>query len=99
MRKRDDLKNNLKGTVLETIWGISLAIPKAHPAEIVELSKEMRAWYLLLNSNRVTLSDFSTRQLVEELEKREGVESLFIEPCESKDIHVDGFATVLIVID
>ena len=47
----------------------------------------------------MTLSDFSTKQLVEELEKREGVESMFVELCESKDIHVDGFATVLIVID
>lgn len=47
----------------------------------------------------MTLSDYSTRQLVEELEKREGVESMFIEPCESKDVHVEGFATVLIVID
>lgn len=47
----------------------------------------------------MTISDFSTKELVDELEKREGVESMFSEPHESKDIHIDGFATVLIVID
>lgn len=47
----------------------------------------------------MNISKISTKELVNELKKREGVESMFIEPHESKDIHVDGFATVLIVID
>ena len=45
------------------------------------------------------IPEFSTKELVDELKKREGVESMFIEPHESKDLHVDGFATVLIAID
>lgn len=45
------------------------------------------------------ISEFSTKELIDELKKREGVESMFIEPHESKDIRVDGFATVLIVVD
>lgn len=45
------------------------------------------------------LRDFKTCELVEELGKREGVESHRAEPYEQKEYRVNGPALVLIVID
>lgn len=42
---------------------------------------------------------FSTKQLVEELKKREGIDTIIVEPYEKKNISVDGSAIVLIVTD
>ena len=47
----------------------------------------------------MTLSDFSTMQLADELEKRLGVDTVVVPPHETKNISVDGVATVLIVYD
>lgn len=46
-----------------------------------------------------TLSDISTRSLVEELKTREGVKTQVFEPCQGGVIQVNGPATVLTVID
>ncbi len=45
------------------------------------------------------LKDFETCELVEELRKREGVESHRAAPYEEKEYSVNGPALVLIVID
>lgn len=47
----------------------------------------------------MTLSDFSTMQLADELEKRLGVKTVVVPPHETQAISVDGVATVLIVYD
>lgn len=46
-----------------------------------------------------TLSDISTRSLVEELKTREGVETNVIEPYQGGVVQVNGPATVLTIID
>lgn len=45
------------------------------------------------------MSQIYTCELVKELEKREGVERVIIDPYEEKTIKVEGPAIVLIVID
>lgn len=45
------------------------------------------------------LSEVKTCDLVAELEKRECVEKVWAEPCQSKDITVEGPAVILIVTD
>lgn len=45
------------------------------------------------------LSKISTKELVSELEKREGVEITIAEPYEDKEVKVNGPAIVLVVID
>lgn len=42
---------------------------------------------------------FPTKKLVEELKKREGVDTIIVEPYEKKNISVDGSAIVMIVTD
>lgn len=45
------------------------------------------------------LSNINTKELVEELKEREGVEVKYAEPYQNKEIKINGPATVLIVID
>ena len=45
------------------------------------------------------LNEFTTKDLVEELQKREGVDTIIAEYCETKNIKVEGHAIVLIVED
>ena len=45
----NNFNRSIERAVLDAVWGISLAIPKATAEEIVELSKEMRAWCVLLD--------------------------------------------------
>lgn len=45
------------------------------------------------------LANISTKELVEELKKREGVEIRYAEPYQNEEIKVYGPAIVLIVID
>lgn len=47
----------------------------------------------------VDLKNISTKKLVEELEKRNGVNMITAEPYEDKKIKVNGPALVLIVVD
>lgn len=47
----------------------------------------------------MTLKEFETKDLVEELSKRAGVESTTVEPFQSVNIEVSGPAIVLQVID
>ncbi len=45
------------------------------------------------------LEKISTKELVEELRKREGVSTIIVEPYEKKAFDVEGSAIVLTVID
>lgn len=45
------------------------------------------------------LEKISTSELVQELQKRIGVESVIAEPYEKKDISVEGPAIVLLITD
>ena len=45
------------------------------------------------------LSRFSTKELVEELSSREGVEAKMAEPYQDMEVSVNGPAIVLVVID
>ena len=45
------------------------------------------------------LSDVSTKELVSELQKREGVETTTAEPYQDVEVKVNGPAVVLVVID
>ena len=45
------------------------------------------------------LNEFATKDLVEELQKREGVDTVIVEYCETENIKVEGHAIVLIVED
>lgn len=45
------------------------------------------------------LKDISTRQLVEELKEREGVETHQAEPYEDLEVKVNGPAIVLVITD
>ena len=47
----------------------------------------------------MNLATVSTRDLVEELEKREGVETTIAEPYQDVQVKVNGPAIVLVVID
>lgn len=49
--------------------------------------------------NYKDLSRFSTKELVEELSSREGVEVKMAEPYQDLDVSVNGPATVLVVTD
>lgn len=45
------------------------------------------------------LNEFTTKELVEELQRREGVNTVTVEYCETENIKVEGHAVVLIVED
>lgn len=45
------------------------------------------------------LSNVKTCDLVAELEKREGVEKVWAEPYQAKDISVEGSAVILVITD
>ena len=49
--------------------------------------------------SREQLSEFKTCDLVDELRKREGVETLIAEPYQDVTVSVNGPAVVLVVID
>jgi hypothetical protein len=51
------------------------------------------------NEGMKSLKDFTTKELVEELTKREGVDKTTAAPYEEKIIEVSGPAVVLTVID
>ena len=50
-------------------------------------------------SNEEALENISTSFLMNELQRREGVESVTAEPYEKKAVFVEGPAVVLIVMD
>lgn len=45
------------------------------------------------------LNEFTTKELVEELQRREGVSTVTVEYCETKNVTVEGHAVVLVVED
>lgn len=51
------------------------------------------------NKNSKSITNFSTKELVEELQKREGVETFFAMPYEDISISVNGPAILLAIID
>lgn len=51
------------------------------------------------NKNSKSLIDFSTKELVNELQKRQGVETSSAMPYEDISVSVNGPATILVVID
>lgn len=51
------------------------------------------------NTNSRSITNFSTKELVEELQKREGVETFFAKPYEDVPVSVNGPAILLVVID
>lgn len=51
------------------------------------------------NTNSKSIMNFSTKELVEELQKREGVETSFAMPYEDVSVSVNGPAILLVVID
>lgn len=46
-----------------------------------------------------SIKEFSTKELVEELRRREGVEATIAEPYQDVEVKVNGPAIVLVVID
>lgn len=48
---------------------------------------------------KMTIEDIPTFVLCDELARRECTETIWVDPYEEKDIHVEGFATVYIVVD
>lgn len=51
------------------------------------------------NKNSELIMSFSTKDLVEELQKREGVETSYIMPYENISVDINGPAILLVVID
>lgn len=69
-----------------------------HKAErLNELLKEANSLVKELASN--SLGKIHTRDLVEELKTREGVEATYVEPYQTKESSVNGPACILAVID
>lgn len=51
------------------------------------------------NISPKSITSFSTKELVEELQKREGVETSFAKPYEDVSVSVNGPAILLVVTD
>lgn len=66
----------------------------ADAAELMEAVKEA-----VKEVRNMELKEYSTRELVEELEKREGVKAHLAEPYRDLTVNVNGPALVLVVID
>ncbi|RJE90692.1 BC1881 family protein [Paenibacillus sp. 1011MAR3C5] len=60
-----------------------------------------RGPYALINDGgeRVTLAEYSTKELTKELAKREGVQTAMVEPYENVSINLNGPAIVVINVD
>ena len=76
----------------------------AHPEEdYPEMAKYLQALQFALSAlrpvSREQLSEFKTCELVDELKKREGVETHIAEPYQDVTVSVNGPAMVLVVID
>ena len=48
---------------------------------------------------RTIIEKFSTKELVEELKKREGVRTEYAEPYRDKNLSINGPAVILVIID
>ena len=53
----------------------------------------------LYGENEMNIKEFSTKELVEELKEREGVNTIIAEPYEKKTVDLEGPAIVLVVTD
>lgn len=51
------------------------------------------------NKNSKSITNFSTKELVEELQKRESVETSFAMPYEDVSVSVNGPAIILVITD
>lgn len=48
---------------------------------------------------RTIIEKFSTKELVEELKKREGVKTEYAEPYQDKNLSINGPAVILVISD
>lgn len=55
-------------------------------------------WFLC-GENEMNIKEFSTKELVDELKEREGVNTITAEPYEKKIVDLEGPAIVLVVTD
>lgn len=88
------------------MWGAGSnpAVPILHNGELPQyfLKRPVEMQGVLLckkGKNMKYLNEYTTKELVEELKKREGVSVTVAEPYESKEIDVEGPAIVITVID
>lgn len=51
------------------------------------------------NTNSKSITNFSTKELVEELQKREGVETSFAMPYENISVSANGPAIIFVITD
>lgn len=73
--------------------------PKASPDCLEAVRWSAKALKALRPVGREQLSEFKTCELVDELRKREGVETHIAEPYQDVTVSVNGPAVVLVVID
>lgn len=52
-----------------------------------------------ISEQQATLEAISTKSLVEELKKREGVEATIVEPYKQHNAHIEGAAILLEITD
>lgn len=57
------------------------------------------AFVILCDESTATIKVYSTKDLINELQNREGVKIDFAEPHEDKSININGPATIITVID
>lgn len=50
-------------------------------------------------NKKMSICDFTTKELVEELKQREGVKTIVAEPYDLKELKVEGPAILLVVMD
>ena len=56
-------------------------------------------WVDIQKEVRTIIEKFSTKELVEELKKREGVKTEYAEPYQDKNLSINGPAVILVIID
>lgn len=76
-------------------------IQTAPLAETVALSGELMKWYRVMwpLGHSPVCHHEKTRELVEELSRREGVEMKIAEPCQDVELKVSGPAVALVITD
>jgi hypothetical protein len=89
---REEAANWLEAFMLD--YHDPMEVPDDLPYEVAEV-----ALTALRPVSREQLSEFKTCDLVDELRKREGVETHIAEPYQDVTVSVNGPAVVLVVID
>lgn len=94
MTREEAIKN--REDCLKYLEGIG---KKASPGCVEAMRWSVKALKALRPVSREQLSEYKTCDLVEELRKREGVETHIAEPYQDVAVSVNGPAVVLVVID